>query len=48
MNFFGPGIEMSYLDKLKSTTELLDYYDAKYAVDEYTNNSDNILIDIKK
>ena len=40
------GTDISYLDALKSTPELLSFFDEKYGVDKYQRNEDNILIEI--
>ncbi len=40
--------DISYLNKLKSTTELLKFYDKKYSINKYIKNKNNILIDVKK
>jgi hypothetical protein len=42
------GYDKSYLDKLKSTVELLSFFDEKYGLDKYNQNKDNILIEAKK
>lgn len=41
------GDNIKYLDKLKSATELLDYYYDKYGIDNYTQNKNNILIKVR-
>ena len=38
------GTDISYLDKHKSTLELLSYYDKDYGIDKYKPSKDNILI----
>jgi hypothetical protein len=40
------GTDISYLDALKSTIELLSFFDEKYGVDKYQKNDSNILIEI--
>ncbi len=42
------GYDKSYLDKLKSTVELLSFFDEKYGLDKFNQNKDNILIEVKK
>jgi hypothetical protein len=41
------GFELSYIDKFKSTIELLNFFDEKYGINEYIENNNNILIKIK-
>jgi hypothetical protein len=36
--------DISYLDKLKPTNELIDFFDKKYGVDKYENKKDTILL----
>jgi hypothetical protein len=43
-NYFG--WDVSYINNLKSTIELLEFYYKKYGVDKYIKNKNNILIDI--
>lgn len=38
------GWDKSYLEKLKSASELLSFYDEKYGIDKYEEQKDNILI----
>lgn len=38
------GWDKSYLEKLKSTIELLSFFDEKYGLDKYEEHKDNILI----
>ena len=40
------GLNISYLDSMKSTIELLDFFYDKYGVDKYEKNDNNILITI--
>jgi hypothetical protein len=42
------GWDISYLDKLKSTIELLSFFDEKYGINEYIEKDNNILITVKK
>ncbi len=42
------GIDISYINKLKSTVELLSFFDEKYGSKTYEKNKDSILIEIKK
>jgi hypothetical protein len=42
------GADISYLDKLKSTVELLAFFDSKYGIKKYRASDKNILIDCKK
>jgi hypothetical protein len=38
------GIDISFLDNMKSTIELLDFFYEKYGVDKYEKNKNNIII----
>jgi hypothetical protein len=40
------GKDIKYLNNLKKTTELLEYYYEKYGIKKYTENKNNILIEI--
>jgi hypothetical protein len=40
------GTDISYLDNMKSTIELLDFFQDKYGIDKYTKNNNNILITV--
>jgi len=40
------GTDISYLDSMKSTIELLNFFHDKYGVDKYEKNDNNILITI--
>jgi hypothetical protein len=40
------GTDISYLDSMKSTIELLNFFHDKYGVDKYEKNNNNILITI--
>jgi hypothetical protein len=42
------GYDKSYLDKLKTTVELLSFFDEKYGVEKFSQDKDNILIEAKK
>ena len=42
------GTELTYIKQLKSTVELLNFFDDKYGIDKYIKNKYNILIEIKK
>lgn len=45
-NFKLLGTDISYLDNMKSTIELLNYFHDKYGVDKYEKKNNNILITI--
>lgn len=40
------GIDISYLDNMKSTIELLNFFQDKYGIDKYIKNNNNILITV--
>ena len=40
------GIDISYLDSMKSTIELLNFFQDKYGIDKYIKNNNNILITV--
>jgi hypothetical protein len=46
--YMAGALDMSYLNALKSTVELLSFFDEKYGINKYTKNKTNILIDVKK
>jgi hypothetical protein len=42
--FYLLGLDISYLNSLKSTVELLSFFDEKYGINKYTKNKNNLFI----